>query len=511
MSANWQVEKWRMALRVAGLLTGACWLGGILPGAAAEPSGGRRPNFVLLIGEGQGWSSLSIPIDPDEPRSANGINRTPNLDRLAREGMRFTRFHAASPRCTPSRAALFTGKSPAQLHMTFIGEGRGDTGMVSGTRLLPPQATTELPASETTLAELLKSAGYRTAHFGKWHVGRADPARHGFDESTGPTSNGGPENVDHPNPKQAYASAERGMDFIRRSVAAREPFYLQIAQYAGKSALDARPETVEAVRMRMGNRALANLGMAAVAEDADTTYGLLLRQLELSGVLQNTFVIYTSDHGTPGRNPPLNGGKGTVGDGGLRVPLLVRGPGVPPGSVARQLVTAVDLFPTVAELAGVACSATNGLEGGSLAEVLRSGGAGLVRRPRAEFVVHFPHYDKDPLGPASALYLGDLKLVRLYETDRRQLYDVSRDPAERTDLASGRASKVAELDQRLTRYLADVQAQMPSQNPVADPAQAAETLPGDRRGRRGGRGSQRGTGREPGARGGPAPIEKGEP
>lgn len=459
------------------------WLG--LSGTLAR-SAEVRPNFVVLIGEGQGWASLSLPMDDHDARSASRLVRTPNLDRIGREGMRFAEFRAASPRCTPTRAALLTGRSPAALGMTYVGEGPGDDGARAGTPVIPPPTTIELPASERTIAELLKDAGYATAHFGKWHLGRVDPSKHGFDESTGPTSNGGPENSANPNPKQAYAIAERGAGFIRKSVASGKPFYLQVAQYAGRTVLDARPETVAAVEARIGSRDQVNLGSLAVAEDADVTYGELLAALEETGALKNTFVVYTTDHGAPGRNPPLRGGKGTVGDGGLRVPLLVRGPGVPAGTIARNGCSTVDLFPTFAELAGVPVGAMKGLEGGSLVSVLRSGGVGEVRRAREEWVVHFPHYDKDPLGPASAIHFGGYKLVRLWESGERRLYDLREDPGEGRDLAAQMPERVGELDRRLSEYLAWAHAGLPTKNPDPDPSKAASKLPGERPGKRGG-------------------------
>ncbi|MFO0954683.1 MAG: sulfatase-like hydrolase/transferase [Isosphaeraceae bacterium] len=472
----------RLARRPSGFVAALSFV--LAAWGPCASAAGPRPNVILLIGEGQGWNSLSAPMDDRVPGSKSTLNHTPNLDRLALGGMRFANFYAASPRCTPSRAALFTGKSPAQLHMTFVGEGRNDQGGGPGTKIVPPRASTEMPRSETTIAEVLKQSGYATAHFGKWHVGRTDPSAHGYDESDGPTSNGGPENVANPNPKQAYASARRGVDFMTRAVKAGKPFYLQVAQYAGKDEADATPETFAAVQKRLGGRDANRAGAAAVAEDADVTYGMLMKALDDLGVTGETYVIYTTDHGTPGRNTPLSGGKGMISDGGLRVPLLIKGPGVKAGAVSRVRTTGVDLFPTIAELAGVAVSKLKELEGGSLVALLRQGGETPVKRPRDEFVVHFPHYDKDPLGPASAIYLGDDKLVRLYETNERRLFDLSRDPAERTDLARRSPAKAAELDRRLTEYLKTVGAQMPTLNPNPDPSKAASTLPGDRRGGR---------------------------
>jgi len=474
-------------LKSAGLKW-VCLAMGILclPMSAVRAASAKAPNFLFIIGEGQGWSSLSVPMDEQVPDSKSDLQLTPNLDRVAKEGMRFANFYAPSPRCTPSRAAYFTGKSPAQLHMTFVNEGKGDA-VAAGTKVIPAKVHTELPATETTIAEVLKRSGYATAHFGKWHLGRVSPTQHGYDENDGANSNDGPDHVANPNPKQAYATAELGMKFMERQVKAGKPFYLQVAHYAGKSLLDAKPETYAAVLKRADGRDKARVGSAAVAEDADITIGMLLKKLEELGIANNTYVIYTTDHGAQGRNAnePLNNGKGTIWDGGLRVPLLIRGPGIKAGTFARQRTSGVDLFPTIAELAGCKETLPVQVEGGSLASILKNAGRGEVRRTREEFVVHFPHYDKDLVGPASAIYLGNLKLVRIYETGERRLYDLSKDIAERNDLAKQLPDKVTTMDQQLTAYLKAVGAEMPSLNANADPNVKAVELPGDRRGGKG--------------------------
>ena len=161
-----------------------------------------KPNFVVILGEGHGWSSTSVQMDDAVPGSKSSFVRTPSLEKLAQDGMRFANFYAPSPRCTPTRASLFTGKSPAQLHMTFVNEGRQDGENSLNGKLLPPPASVELPTSETTIAEVLKRAGYVTAHFGKWHMGRVSPSQHGYDENDGANNNGGPDNVANPHPKQ---------------------------------------------------------------------------------------------------------------------------------------------------------------------------------------------------------------------------------------------------------------------------------------------------------------------
>lgn len=412
--------------------------------AAAENAGQGHgpqhpPNFVLILGEGQGWSSTSVQMDETNPASRSDSVRTPNLQRLAKEGMRLANFYAPSPRCTPSRAALFTGKSPAQLHMTFIGKGRNDDSTNSVRKVIPPRGLLELPAGELTVGHSLQRAGYGTAHFGKWHVGRVSPVRHGFDETDGANRNGGPENVENPNPKQAYAITEKGIAFITRQVGVGKPFYLQLSHY-GRNNDPTTPSVV------------------------DATLGTLSKALDDLAVAGNTYVIYTTDHGTPGRNPPLTGGKGTVWEGGLRVPFIIRGPGIKPAACCHVRATGLDVFPTIAQLAGVTDSLPARLEGGSLVPVLTTAGRGTVERPREEFVVHFPHYDKDWLGPASALWLGEFKLIRAYETGTLRLFNVAEDPGERTDLARELPDEVADLDRRLTEYLHAVNAQMPGAN-----------------------------------------------
>lgn len=432
----------REFLALAGI-GAAAWLAPRLL-AAGEPP----PNFVFVLGEGQGWSATSVQMDDAVAASRSGTVATPNLERLAREGMRFSRFYAPSPRCTPSRAALLTGRSPAALHMTFVGEGRPDESAAAGRKLLPPSCLLELPEGETTIAELLKRAGYATAHFGKWHLGRRSPSAHGFDEHDGPNNNGGPENVENPNPKQAREIAAKGAAFMARQAAAGRPFFLQVSQYG-------RHNDPSAFAV------------------ADESLGALLKAIDELGIAGRTYVIYTTDHGSPGRNPPLAGGKGTIWEGGLRVPCVVRGPGVRAGASCPVRSTGVDLLPTIAELAGVTRGLPTLLEGGSLSPLLSRGGEGAVVRPREEFVVHFPHYDKDPLGPASAIWLGEFKLVRHDETGARRLYQLDRDPGERNDLAAAMPDKVAELDRRLSDCLAAVHAQATSPNPAFNPSTGA--------------------------------------
>ncbi|MHC4993591.1 MAG: sulfatase-like hydrolase/transferase [Planctomycetota bacterium] len=439
------------------------------------------PNFLFIQGEGAGWVHTSVQMDPSVPESDNRTVFTPSFERLANGGMTFSNFYAPSPRCTPSRATYFTGKSPGKLGMTFVSDRTGPNA-----KLIPPQTSLEMPLDEITIAELLKGAGYATAHFGKWHVGRAHPSTHGFDASDGPTNNGGPENVQEPNPKQLYETAQSGIAFMTQHARAGRPFFLQVSHYGSRD--------------ERGVRQQGSAERPATGLHTDITVGQLLDAVDELGIADNTYVYYTTDHGSPGRaNGPLANGKGTVWEGGLRVPLFFRGPGIEPGSLSSVRTRGADLYPTVAQLAGIE-NLPEGLEGGSLVSVLMNKGRGDVRRSHEEIVFHFPHYDSDQLGPASAILLGDYKLIRFYEQpEAPRLFNLAKDMGERNNLASSMPGKAAELDRRLAAYLDSIDAQMPVANPDYDPSKPSG---GADRNRNRDRGAGRGGGGGDGGGGG---------
>lgn len=446
----------------------------VLPAGAARSATqpAPPPNFVVIMAEAQGWAQTSVQMDDQVPASRHRSFRTPAVERLAREGMRFTFGYALSPRCTPSRAALFTGRNPAELQMTFVGIGR--SAEVARTRLLPPEPVLELPAETLTVAEVLRARGYATAHFGKWHVGRADPARHGFDASDGPTSNGGPDQVASPNPKQAIGMTDRGIAFLSAAARAGRPFYVQLSHYPDQERKEGRDD-------RGGQRP---------TEEVDRQLSRLLETLDALGLATNTYVAYTADHGGQGRtgNAPLSGGKGSVLEGGLRVPFLLRGPGIAPGVCSRVPVTACDLLPTFAELAGASCPP--GVDGGSLVPVLRDpAGRGRVARPAEELLFHFPHYDLGNGGPATALLLGTHKLIRSYETGAIRLFELESDPGEARDLAAADPGRTRDLLARMDARLRALGARMALPNPNHDPSAAPADEP--RRGEQRGPGQRR--------------------
>ncbi|MGE0145001.1 MAG: sulfatase-like hydrolase/transferase [Planctomycetota bacterium] len=455
------------------------------PKAARQPAPARgttlppRPNFVFVLAEGVGFADTSVALQDSLPDAHVAPTITPQLSRLAIEGVRVPEFYVSAPRCTPSRASFLTGRGAARLGITYVNEGgaerRGDRGDRSGgrrqdgqqeRRLLPPASDTELPDTVTTIAEMLHGAGYATAHFGKWHVGRATPAAHGFDVHDGANTNQGPGRDRTPNPEQAFAITDRGLAFVREQVAAGRQFYLQLSHYGGGSADESRPETRQALAAELRGMSGKSAWQRAILADVDHNLGRLLDLLVELDIADNTYVIFSSDHGAAGRNSnlPLRGGKGSVFEGGLRVPFVIRGPGIPAGQAASARGSGTDLLPTVAELAGIE-QVPEGVEGASLVAALRDPRSGKVKRPEDALVVHFPHYDLG-YAPASAIFMGQYKLLRDYESGTVSLFDVRADPQEAHDLVGQEPDLVKRLQRLLDERLRRVDARLPTPNPA---------------------------------------------
>ena len=442
-----------------------------------------RPNFVFVLSDDQGFSGTSVRMDDAVPDSRSDYYRTPNLERLASQGMRFARAYAPSPVCSPTRYSLLTGKSAARHGMT---KASPVVRAAPAYRLIPPSIPRQIARDETTLAHLLKRAGYATAHFGKWHLGSGGPGGFGFDEHDGETGNRDAAPHKDPNPVDIFGITRRAVAFMAKHAKASAPFYVQLSHHALHYPENSRKATQQACAARPKGRYHHDVLRAAITEDLDAGAGELLDGIDRLGLAGSTYVIYMSDNGAGGgsTNWPLAGGKGTLWEGGIRVPMIVRGPGVKAGTMCRVPVTGCDLLPTLCELAGAGGSLPPGLDGGGIAPLLKNEGRGEVKRPREEIVWHFPHYQKPGLGPHSAILLGRHKLIKLHETDQVRLFDLSRDIGERRDLAGEMPDKAAEMHRRLSKYLRDVNARMPVANAQYDPGRAparGQGLPGRRR------------------------------
>jgi arylsulfatase A len=421
----------------------------------------ERPNFIFMLSDDQSWNGLAFSMHPDMPHAKLNID-TPHLASLAKRGMRFSDAYAPAPVCSPTRISLQTGKSPAQLHWTKA----APTATASdGFKLISPVLKRAISASETTIAELLGQAGYATAHYGKWHIQGGGPEAHGYDESDGDTGNADAEPFVDPNPVDIFGMGERAMAFMNRSKQENKPFFIQLSYHALHYPGNARKATLAKYQARLVGKREKEVGRAALAEDLDSGIGLLLGKVDELGLRDNTYLIYMSDNGAGSRGI-MSGGKGSIHEGGIRVPLIIAGPGIAPGSWCRQRVVGFDLLPTFCELAGIR-SLPRGIEGGSFVHLLRAVDM-PVSRP-GELVFHFPHYQSAD-GPSSAIYDGDHKLLYFYETQRHTLYNLVDDLAERRDLAAEQPERSQQLLARLHNYLKNIGAQFPTSNPQYDPA-----------------------------------------
>jgi arylsulfatase A-like enzyme len=380
--------------------------------------------------------------------------------------MRFSNAYAPAPVCSPTRISLQTGKSPARLHWTKAAPPE------PGHKLTEPTLIKRIAADDVTIGELLRQAGYATAHYGKWHIAGGGPGQHGYDEHDGDTGNEQAYEFTDPNPVDLFGMARRAETFMEKSRKAGKPFYVQLSW----NALHAPDNALAATKAKYASLTGGDdrrTAVAAISEDLDTAVGMVLASLDRLGLADDTIVIYLSDNGSGGgggRRSGLGGGKGSVWEGGIRVPFIARGPGIAANSWCHVPVVGYDLLPTFGEWAGVPqASMPKHLDGGSLAGLLAHGGQGEVRRAHEELVFHFPHYQSGHT-PHSAIRLGDLKLLSFYEDDSVKLFDLAADIGERRDLAAERPADATRLRDRLDAHLADVAAQLPTINPRYDPA-----------------------------------------
>ena len=441
-----------------------------------------KPNVVLILADDLGWTDLAC--------FGSDLHETPALDQLARDGMKFTQNYSACTVCSPTRAALLTGKYPARLHVTDWIPGA----MPDNPKLLVPDWTKYLPLEEITLAEVFKAAGYTTATIGKWHLGTEPyyPEKQGFDLNIAGT--------DKPAPRTYYAPwniptlAPDGKDgeyltnrlgdeavmFIERSK--DKPFFLYLPHFAVHLPLQGRADLTEKYQKKIREGLNhQNAAYAAMTESLDTAVGRVRAKLAALKLTERTIVIFTSDNG--GRVPttsnvPLRFGKASAYEGGVRVPLIVYWPGVTkPGSVSAAPVITMDLVPSLVEMAGLpANAARTAIDGVSIAPLLRGG----TRPTRDTMFWHYPHHQHYQLGgamPYGAIRSGDFKLVEFFNDMHSELYNIRDDIGEKNDLAATQPKKAAELRARLQAWRQEVGAQMPTPNPKHDPTRPEYTPP----------------------------------
>ncbi|MGI9257913.1 MAG: sulfatase [Gammaproteobacteria bacterium] len=416
-----------------------------LSGESVAQSDDDRPNILFIFTDDQGWNDLSVMMDENIPDSRSDYNQTPNIATIAERGMVFSNAYASAPMCFSSRRSFHTGKSAAQSSYS--------------------DGAAELHETSMTIGELIQSAGYATAHFGKWSPGPPPEGLDFYNVSDGNQGNGDGNTDDPDNPKDIFGITDRAVAFMEASVESGTPFYMHLSHYAPHMGIQALEETIEAWRDVPPGPVHSNPAYGAMVADLDTGIGTLLNKISELGIEDNTYVIYTSDHGqgmNASSNFPLTFGKGSLWEGGIRVPFIISGPGIAPGSTSDVRTVSLDFYPTFAEIAGAAASVPDDIEGGDLLPVLFNNGDGEIERSRDELIFHFGQPSGQPNSvAASSIYLDDYKLLKLYDTGNLHLFNIMEDPAEQNDLADQMPERVADMHTRMTNYLTEVSATIP--------------------------------------------------
>jgi arylsulfatase A len=440
--------------------------------AASSPS--KPLNVILILADDLGWTDLAC--------FGSKFYETPHIDKLARDGMKFTQAYSACNVCSPTRAAILTGKYPARVRITDWIPGLPP----DNPKLLVPEFTKFLPHQEMTVARVLKSAGYVTASIGKWHLGGEEfyPEKHGFDTNFAGTAGAAPQSYFAPykiatlqpegEPGEYLTDrlAEEAARFIAQH--RENPFFLYVPHFAVHTPIQGKADLVAKYRAKIQpGQSQTNAVYAAMLESLDAAVGRIRRQLEELKLVDRTVIIFASDNG--GRVPttsnlPLRVGKGSCYEGGTRVPLIVFWPGVTnPGSANHTPVVSMDLYPTILDMVGVKDAVDHRPDGRSLVDLLR--GTGELKRDAIYW--HYPHYQHYQLGgttPYGAVREGDFKLIEFFDDMRVELYNLKVDIGETHNLASEMPQKADQLRARLHQWRTEVAAQMPTRNPNHDPS-----------------------------------------
>jgi len=461
------MQSFRVKIALALLVPGFC----AFATAVAAPA---RPNLIFILVDDLGWTDLGC--------QGSKFYETPNIDRLAREGMRFTQAYSACTVCSPTRAALMTGKYPARLHITDWIAGH----VRPFARLKVPDWTMHLPLEECTVAEALRDAGYATASIGKWHLGGPEffPDKQGFDQNIAGCDKGSPPSYFSPYKIPTLADGPEGeflperltseaLKFIEQHKAGL--FLVYLPHYAVHTPLMGRKEVIAKYeRKAEPQHPQHHATYAALVESVDDSVGCILSKLEALGLSEQTVIFFTSDNGglllnNVTSNLPLRAGKGSAYEGGVRVPLLVKWPGVTkPGSICTTPVITPDYCPTMLAIAGAKPAKRQVIDGESIVPLLRQRGG--LRRDTIYW--HYPHYHPGAATPYGAIRQGDWKLIQFFEDDHVELYNLRDDVAETNDLSTRQPGKAAALRGKLHAWRKQVGAQMPSPNPAYDPQRA---------------------------------------
>ena len=462
-------------------------LGGLA--LAAPDQRAASPNVILIVIDDLGWADLGC--------YGSAFHKTPHLDALAKNGLRFTDAYAACPVCSPTRAAIMTGKWPARLNLTDWLPGRGD---LPAQQLLRPKIEQQLPLAEVTIAEHLQKKGYRTASIGKWHLGGAGfgPEAQGFELNIAGDAGGSPPGFFAPfvrdkdgkragrqlkgleaAPEGSYLTdllTDAAVNFIQKS--SKEPFFLYLPHYTVHIPLQAKEEVIEKYPADPKFTGKQNSSVyAAMLESLDDGIGRIMAKLDELKLKDNTLVIFTSDNGglvtlegphTPATsNAPLREGKGYLYEGGIRVPLIMHWPAKIKTGEINGPVSSIDLLPTILD----ACELPrpDNVDGETIIRFWPRPGEPIPDPAIPTLYWHYPHYSNQGGKPGGAMRFGNWKLIEFYEDGRRELYDLAKDRGESRNLAAQLPELVTANAKMLDNWRKSVGAKMMEPNPNYSP------------------------------------------
>ncbi len=482
-SHRMNTKDWLLPLAISFLFLG------IHGHSTLSASDGARPNIIFILADDLGWMDTSV--------YGSTYYETPNVDRLAERGVRFTDAYAANPLCSPTRASILTGQDPARLRMTTPSghlPAKPEKPLMNDSappnrKMITPRGKRFLPLDIRTLGDVFQEAGYTTGFMGKWHLGREPftPENQGFEVVVGGRHHSGPPGgyfAPWPIDTIPTSSDGRHIDDVITESAVQfleshdGPLLLNLWYYSVHAPFQAKEKLIDKYRNRTDPRGKQKSPtMAAMIETMDRNIGRIMRAVDQLDTNRKTIIVLFSDNGgnmysrvdgtTPTNNAPLRAGKGNIHEGGVRVPCIISWPGVTePGRVSSTPIISTDFYPTLLDIAGIEQNQNRDLDGRSLVPVLK--GRSL---DRTTLFWHFPHYVPRPGNlPASAVRRENWKLYRVYgEGSERepahQLYNLSNDPGERNNLAAKKPSKVQDLNRLIDTYLKDVEAIQPKKNP----------------------------------------------
>ena len=430
------------------------------------------PNIVFLLIDDMGW--------PDVACYGHKFHETPTIDQLAADGMKFTDFYAASPVCSSTRASIQSGQYSARTGITDFIPGHWRP----FEQLVVPPIENALPADLKTPGDVLKSAGYVTGYFGKWHLGNANsqgPQNRGYDIYGRNLGEGFQQSRTdkQAGPKQIDLLTDQTIWFIEQNK--DNPFFVTLSHHAVHIRVEANEPTIEKYRNKPKPETGVNhIGYAAMVEDLDRSIDRILKKLDELELADNTIVVFTSDNGglqkiytgvgeVVSTNSPLRDEKGTIYEGGIRVPMIVRWPGVvTPGTVCKEPTTTADLLPTFAEIANAELP-DQPIDGMSLVSLLRKADTKLNRDA---IYFHYPHYHHSE--PTGAIRSGKWKLIEHFDDGELELYDLENDLSETHNLIETEKATATRLHAKLAQWQADVAARMPTKNPKFDVSRRTE-------------------------------------